>query len=80
MRELFETQLNLSDTPMTEEELVAAVKTADVLVPTVSDDVNAGVIEQAGDNLKLIANFGNGTDNIDVKAAQARGITTVMPR
>ncbi|MEM9732945.1 MAG: D-glycerate dehydrogenase [Pseudomonadota bacterium] len=81
MRELFETQLNLSDTPMSEEELAAAVKTADVLVPTVSDAVHAGVIEQAGDNLKLIANFGNGTDNIDVKAAQARGITvTNTPR
>ena len=81
MRELFSTQLNLSDKPFTQPQLVEAVRTADVLVPTVSDKIDAHVIAQAGDQLKLIANFGNGTDNIDIEAASDRGITvTNTPR
>lgn len=60
---------------MTQPELVAAVKEADVLVPTVTDQIDAALIAQAGDNLKLIANFGNGVDKIDVAAAAKRGIT-----
>ncbi len=60
---------------MSSEELLAAVKEADVLVPTVTDRIDAALIEQAGDQLKLIANFGNGVDNIDVEAAAARNIT-----
>ena len=75
MRELFSTELNIKDASMTDEELIAAVKRADVLVPTISDKITADIIAQAGDQLKLIANFGNGTDNIDVKAASERGIT-----
>ncbi len=51
------------------------MKSADVLVPTVVDDIDAALIEQAGPQLKLIANFGNGVDNIDVTAAVKRGIT-----
>ena len=49
-----------------------AVKAADVLVPTVTDDIDASILAQAGPNLKLIANFGNGVDNIDVQAALSR--------
>src|ERR671921_2964348 len=75
LRELFETRLNLEDKPLSPEELAAAVKTADVLVPTITDEIDASVLEQAGPGLKLIANFGNGVDNIDVQAALARGIT-----
>ncbi|PSJ57907.1 2-hydroxyacid dehydrogenase [Pseudaminobacter soli (ex Li et al. 2025)] len=75
MRELFDARLNLEDRPMSQPELVAAVKEADVLVPTVTDRIDAALIEQAGDNLKLIANFGNGVDKIDVAAAAKRGIT-----
>ncbi len=75
MRELFEAELNIEDTPRTQPELVAAMKSHDVLVPTITDTIDAAMIEQAGDNLKLIANFGNGVDNIDVDAAAARGIT-----
>ncbi len=75
MRELFDAELNIEDTPRTQPELVAAMKTFDVLVPTITDTIDAAMIEQAGDDLKLIANFGNGTDNIDVDAAAARGIT-----
>ena len=81
MRELFNTELNVDDIPLTQPQLVAAVKQADVLVPTVSDRIDAAVIAQAGDQLKLIANFGNGTDNIDIAAATEKGITvTNTPR
>jgi glyoxylate reductase len=75
MRELFQTRLNIDDKPLTQAELVEAVKAADVLVPTVTDRIDADVIAQAGERLKLIANFGNGVDNIDVDAAVGRGIT-----
>jgi glyoxylate reductase len=60
---------------MSRAELIEAVKTAEVLVPTVTDAIDAAVLTQAGDQLRLIANFGNGVDNIDVTAALARGIT-----
>ena len=75
MRELFDTRLNVDDTPMTQAELVEAVQKADVLVPTVTDRIDSKVLVRAGENLKLIANFGTGVDNIDVKTALERGIT-----
>jgi glyoxylate reductase len=75
MRELFNAKLNIDDTPMSQAALAEAVKTADVLVPTVTDRIDAEVLDQAGTRLKLIANFGNGVDNIDVAAAVQRGIT-----
>src|ERR1041384_8012703 len=75
MRELFDTRLNIDDKPMTQAQLGEAMKTADVLVPTVTDRIDAVVLKEAGPNLKLIANFGNGVDNIDVQAAVQRGIT-----
>ncbi|HEX2019591.1 MAG TPA: D-glycerate dehydrogenase [Aurantimonas sp.] len=72
MGELFDTRVNETDRPLEQPELVAAVREADVLVPTVSDRIDRAVIEQAGPRLKLIANYGNGVDNIDVEAALAR--------
>ena len=75
MRELFDARLNVDDRPLSQAELIEAVKTADVLVPTVTDRIDAAVLSQAGGNLKLVANFGNGVDNIDVATALARGIT-----
>jgi glyoxylate reductase len=75
MRELFDTRLNLDDKPMSQAELVEAVKIADVLVPTVTDQIDRPVLSQSGERLKLIANFGNGVDNIDVATALQRGIT-----
>jgi glyoxylate reductase len=75
MCELFDTRLNMDDRPMSPTEIAEAAKTADVLVPTVTDRVDAGLIAAAGEQLKLIANFGNGVDNIDVLAAHERGIT-----
>ena len=75
MRELFTTSLNLEDVPLGEEQLIEAVQKADVLVPTVTDNIDAALIKKAGPQLKLIANFGNGVDNIDVAAAAKKGIT-----
>ena len=75
MRELFDTRLNLEDKPFDQKQLVEAVKTADVLVPTVTDRIDAELLGSAGEQLKLIANFGNGVDNIDVAAAAEKGIT-----
>ena len=73
MRELFDAVLNIEDKPMTQPQLVAALKDADVIVPTVTDRIDKALIDQAGPNLKLIANFGNGVDNIDVAAAAKNG-------
>jgi glyoxylate reductase len=75
MRELFETELNSGDSAMSRDDLIGAMKRATVLVPTVTDRIDGEMIAQAGRQLKLIANFGNGVDNIDVTAAHARGIT-----
>lgn len=75
MRELFDARLNIDDHRMNQPEIIAAMKEADVLVPCITDVIDAAAIEQAGPNLKLIANFGNGVDNIDVAAAAKRGIT-----
>ena len=75
MRELFDVRLNDADAPMTTAALGEAMRTADVIVPTVTDRIDAGLIAQAGERMKLIANFGNGVDNIDVTSALRRGIT-----
>ncbi len=74
MRELFDTELNISDEPMSPEALAAALQRADVLAPTITDRLDEKLIAQAGSRLKLIANFGAGVDHIDVTAAHARGI------
>ncbi|MBT3557241.1 MAG: D-glycerate dehydrogenase [Rhodospirillales bacterium] len=75
MMELFDVQLNLDDTPMTSAQLIDAMKTADVLVPTVTDHIDAGVLAQSGPDLRLIANYGAGIDHIDLATARQRGIT-----
>ena len=74
LKELFDVTLRDHDTPMSRAELVDAVKTCDVLVPTITDKIDAGLFGQAGENLKLIANFGAGIDHIDVETARQRGI------
>ncbi|WP_375280082.1 2-hydroxyacid dehydrogenase [Pseudooctadecabacter sp.] len=74
MRELFDVTLRDDDTPMTAAELTQAVQTCDVLVPTVTDEITAGLLGQAGERLKLIANYGAGVDHIDVHTARQRGI------
>ncbi|MFG1419625.1 D-glycerate dehydrogenase [Xanthobacter sp. V0B-10] len=75
MRELFDARLNVDDTPMDQAALIEAVKTADVLVPTVTDRIDSALLSQAGENLRLIASFSNGVDHIDVASALNRGIT-----
>ncbi len=75
MRELFDTRLNDNDTPMSQADLVDAAKAADVLVPTVTDRIDKSVLAQANPELRLIANFGTGVDNIDLATARQRGIT-----
>lgn len=72
--ELFDVELNETDVPMTREALADAMKRADVLVPTLTDTIDQGLLAQAGDNLKLIANYGAGVDHIDVATARQRGI------
>jgi glyoxylate reductase len=74
MRELFDAELNHEDRPMDAEALAAAVGRAEVLVPTITDRLDAEVLAQAGPNLKMIANFGAGVDHIDVTAAVERGV------
>ena len=74
MAELFDVKLRDDDTPMTREELVDAVQQADVLVPTITDRIDAGLIGQANERLKLIANYGAGVDHIDIHTARQRGI------
>ena len=75
LMELFDVRLNVDDEAMSEAELTEAVKTADVLVPTITDTIDAKLIAAAGKKLKLIANYGTGVDHIDLAAAREKGIT-----
>ena len=75
MAELFDARLRADDTPMLSDDLVDALTTADVLVPTVTDRIDGNLLNAAGDKLALIANFGAGVDNIDLEVAQSRDIT-----
>src|SRR4029079_4486020 len=74
LRELFDARLNLEDRPFSRDELIDAVKKANVLIPTVTDRIDRSVLSQAGPNLKLIAQFGTGVDNIDLETARNRSI------
>lgn len=74
LNELFDITLRESDAAMSRNEIVEAMKVADVLVPTITDTIDAAMIGQAGQRLKLIANYGAGVDNIDVATARQRGI------
>ncbi len=75
LMELFRAELNLDNHPFSQAELIAAVKRADVLVPTVTDRVDSGILAHAGPNLRLIASFGAGVDHIDLGSARQRGVT-----
>src|SRR5699024_6953647 len=74
MAELFDVALREVDAPMTREELVQAMEDSDVLVPTVTDRIDASLLAKAGPRLQLIANFGAGVDHIDIESARQRGI------
>lgn len=75
MRELFDVRLNVSDRQMTEAELAEAIGSADILVPTLTDRIDAGLLARAAPNFRLIANYGAGVDHIDVETARSRGVT-----
>ena len=75
MRELFDTELNLTDSPMSRAQLADAIGRADVLASTITDQIDAELLAGAGPKLKLIANYGAGVDHIDVAAAIAKGVT-----
>jgi glyoxylate reductase len=75
MMELFDAKLNHDDAPMDRAALVDAMQACEVLVPTVTDRIDAALLARAGEQLKLIANYGTGVDNIDVEASYKRGIT-----
>ncbi len=74
MKELFDVTLRDPDTPMSRDDLAKAMRECDVIVPTLRDPIDAALIGQAGDRLKLIANYGAGVDHIDVATARQRGI------
>ncbi len=74
MRELFDARLNDADKPLSRAELVAALQSCEILVPTITDRLDAGVLAEAGPELKMIANYANGFDNIDITTALARGL------
>jgi glyoxylate reductase len=74
MSELFNVTLRESDTPMSRNQLIEAMKEADVLVPTLTDKIDAAMLAAAGERLKLIANYGAGVDHIDVQSARQRGV------
>lgn len=74
MSELFDLRLREDDTPMSRAELTEAIAECDVLVPTLSDTIDAGLLARAGERLKLIANYGAGVDHIDIATARQRGI------
>ena len=74
MRELFNVDLSDAEYPISRQELLSAVKEADILVPTIGDKIDASVLSAASSNLKLIANYGAGYDHIDIKTALQRGI------
>jgi glyoxylate reductase len=74
MAELFDTRFNADDVPLTRDALVAAMADCDVLVPTVTDTIDASIIAAAPPRLKLIASYGAGVNHIDLAAAKAKGI------
>ena len=75
LKELFDTELNETDTPFSDAQMMDAVRRADVLVPTVTDRIDARLLAQAGPQLRHIAQFGAGVDNLDIESAVQRGIT-----
>ncbi len=74
LMELFDVKLNINDEPMSQEEIAEGLKTSEVLVPTVTDQIDNDIIRAAGKQLKLVANYGTGVDHIDLKATREKGI------
>ncbi len=75
LRDLFDAEMNVTDAPLTRDELLAAARENDVLATTLGDHLDAAFFDECGSRLRLIANFGAGVDHIDVEAATKRGVT-----
>jgi len=75
LMELFDARLNVDDQPLSRAALTEAIRLADVLVPTVTDRLDAELLREAGPKLRLIASFGAGVDHVDLRAARERGVT-----
>ena len=74
MMELFDTTLNESDTLLNESELIEVFSKYEIIVPSIADNISEKVINNVGDNTKLIANFGSGIDHINLEACQEKGL------
>ena len=74
LKELFDVEFSQNDIPLSRNELLEAMKRAEVLVPTLNDNIDASLLAEAGNKLKLLANYGSGVDHIDVEAAHKQGI------
>jgi glyoxylate reductase len=74
MAQLFDARFSADDQPMDRAALIEAMTDCDVLVPTVTDSIDAALIAAAPSRLKLIANYGAGVNHIDLAAAKAKGI------
>ncbi len=70
----FDVELNATDKPLSETELISAFSNADAVFPTVTDAINAKVLSAEPMRARLIGNFGVGYNNIDIEAAKARGL------
>lgn len=75
MGTLFETDINDGDVPLTHDDLLEGLAGKDVLVCSITDHIDADLIARLPKSVRLIAQFGNGVDNIDIDAAWAAGIT-----
>ena len=74
MKELFDTTLNETDILLSEDQLVEVFKKYQIIVPSIADKITKKVLSAASENLKLIANFGAGTDHIDLETAESKNI------
>jgi lactate dehydrogenase-like 2-hydroxyacid dehydrogenase len=70
----YDVTLNEGDTPLTLDQLRAAMTEHDALCPTVSDKVPAAVLSAPGVRVRIVANYGAGYEHIDLEAAKAAGI------
>ena len=74
LKELYDVQLNEDDQPMSAEELKQALRSADAVLPTVTDPITADVLSAEPLRCKILGNFGVGFNHIDIDAAKARGL------
>ena len=74
MMELFDATLNDTDLLLKEDELISVFKKYEIIVPSIADNISKRVIQNAGLQLRLIANFGAGVDHIDIEEAKEKNL------